>query len=71
MLALRKIKQRIQENWRQSLVLSIFSLLIITAIGWYACLAPNKSYSEKTTELIVDWYNFFLEADRYSEGSWQ
>ncbi|MBK6861368.1 MAG: vanadium-dependent haloperoxidase [Saprospiraceae bacterium] len=68
MLALRKIKQRIQENWRQSLVLSIFSLLIITAIGWYACLAPNKSYSEKTTELIVDWYNFFLEADRYSEG---
>lgn len=62
------IKQKLQKNWRSSIILGVSLVLFLSAIAWHACLDPNKSYSDKTTELIVDWYHFFLEADRFSEG---
>lgn len=68
MLTFKHIYLQLIFNWKKSLILGVFTLVFISAIGWYACWDPIKTNSDKTTELIVDWYKFFLEADRYSEG---
>ncbi len=51
-----------------SLICICIGILLLVSFGLYACLSTQQSEAEKTTSLIKEWYDFYLEADRFSEG---